>query len=315
MVTTSTSIDTPSISVIGAGRVGSALARALHARHYRIASVWSRTEEHAAELAAEVKARAVSLLEAASQAELALLAVPDDRLPALVAELAAAGAWRSEQLVVHVSGVLPANVLTPAAEHRARIGGFHPLAAISRRDQILAPGISFAIEAGEPLHSTLWSMAESLGGMPFDLLPEHRPLYHAAAVLASNYTVVLAALAAELLERAGVEGENSLRALLPLLHSTLDNLENVGLPRALTGPLVRGDAGTIMRHLTALDTTAPEVAEVYRALAVAALPLVAAQGQLDPMAMARIEAAIGSRMLEPLGLAGQPIAPLASTPH
>lgn len=311
----SSGADRPPVTIIGAGRAGSALARALHAAGYRIAAIASRTTVGAAALAHQVAAPVLPVEQAARDAELALIAVPDDRIFVLVEQLAAAHVWRTGQQVAHCSGVLPAAVLAPAAEQGALAGGFHPLAAIANRDRPLPGSISFAVEAAEPLRATLWSMARALGGTPFELQPEKRPLYHAAAVLMSNYTVVLAALAGQLLEQAGIPERESLAALLPLLRSTVDNLAGAGLPAALTGPLVRGDAGTVLRHVRTLDQAAPEVATVYRTLATAALPLAAAQGRLDRAAIARLEAAIGSWPLEPAGQATEVAGKHSSSGH
>ena len=298
MVDTPSAMDKPSVAIIGAGRVGSTLAQALHAAGYPITAVWSRTSAHATDLAQRVGAAVMPLPDVAEHAALTLIAVSDDSLAGLVEELAEAGAWTQAHMVVHCSGVLPAAVLAPAAAQGALIGGFHPLAAIAGRHQALPPGITFGIEADEPLRGTLHQMAQDLHSYSIDLDPAHRPLYHAAAVLASNYTVVLAALARELLELVGADGDAAQRAILPLLRSTLANLERAGLPDGLTGPLVRGDAGTVVQHLAALDATAPRIADVYRVLGLAALPLVEARGNLDPATLAKLEDAIGGVLLE-----------------
>jgi predicted short-subunit dehydrogenase-like oxidoreductase (DUF2520 family) len=292
MVDTSVQTARPSISLIGAGRVGSTLARALHGAGYTINSIWSRTPAHAEALAHQVNARLVDLVDAPSSADLTLLAVSDDSLAGLMQELADVGAWHAGQMVVHCSGVLPVAVLSPAAFHGALTGGFHPLAAIAEREQELPHGITFAVEAAEPLRGILHAMAQAIGGRPFDLQGAERGLYHAAAVLASNYTVVLAALAADLLQRAGLDRDAALPAIMPLLRSTLANLDHAGLPDALTGPLVRGDVGTVIRHLQALDTTAPEIAQVYRALGAAALPLVESRGEIAAETLQELDDAL-----------------------
>lgn len=290
MVFTPSAIQKPSIAIVGAGRVGSTLALALHAAGYPITAVWSRTRPHADELAMRVGAVVWPMEETLGAATLTLVAAPDDRLAEVATSLA--NAVEAGQMVVHCSGVLPAGVLSPLAEHGALIGGFHPLAAIAERGQKLPRGVSFAVEAAEPLRGILRRMATDVGGHPFDLDPAARPLYHAAAVLASNYTVVLAALASDLLEQAGMERDGALQALAPLLRSALDNLEREGLPRALTGPLVRGDVGTVMAHLQALERRAPQTAQVYRVLAQAALPLVIARGNHDVTTIEQLEAAV-----------------------
>ncbi len=279
----------PSLALIGAGRVGSTLVRALHATGYTISAIASRTPDHAHDLAAQTGAQQTTLLEAPLMADLTLIAVSDDQLDDVVDMLAIYGDDLHDRTLVHCSGVRPAAVLAPAHERGASIGGLHPLAAIARRDQPLAHGIAFAVEAEEPTRTLLWQIARDLGGQPFDLRPDARPLYHAAAVLASNYTVVLAALATTLLDQAGMNRQDALGALFPLLGSTLANLQEVGLPAALTGPLVRGDTGTVEAHISALDQHAPQIADAYRALALAALPLVAAQNKLDPATLERLE--------------------------
>jgi predicted short-subunit dehydrogenase-like oxidoreductase (DUF2520 family) len=306
-------VDTPSatgklpVAIIGAGRVGSALARALHTAGYPVTAIWSRTPAHAAELAARLGAAVTPLEKTPQAAALTLITVPDDHVAQIAARIA--GSWRADQMAIHCSGALPAGVLAPIAEYGALIGGFHPLVAISERDQALPPDVTFAVEAAEPLRTILRQMAYDLHGRAFDLEPGARPLYHAAAVLASNYTVVLTALAAELMERAGIKGVEALGSIMPLLRSTLTNLENAGLPRALTGPLVRGDAGTVFEHLAALDVTAPDIAQVYRTLGLAALPLVEARGTLEPAAIAKLEDAIRGILLD------QPNLPHAMPPR
>jgi predicted short-subunit dehydrogenase-like oxidoreductase (DUF2520 family) len=195
-------------------------------------------------------------------------------------------------MVVHCSGVMPAAVLSPATAQGVLAGGFHPLAAIATREQELPQGITIAIEADEPLRELLHRMAHDLGGRPFDLHGTARRLYHAAAVLASNYTVVLAALATDLLGRAGIEQEARLLAIMPLLESTIANLGRSELPGALTGPLARGDVGTVMQHLAALDGAAPEIAQVYRALGVAALPLIQTRGEVTSATLRQLDDAL-----------------------
>jgi predicted short-subunit dehydrogenase-like oxidoreductase (DUF2520 family) len=270
--------DVPSIAVIGLGRVGSVLGRALHAAGYPIVAVASRTHAKAKLAASTFGAQPALPAQAAHRAELVLLTVPDDALPAIADELAAANVWRQGQFVVHASGASPANVLEPIAARGAMIGSFHPVAAFASPQATLPPGITFGIEAPEPLQHVLVQMAYALGGYPLRLTAEQKTLYHAAAVIASNYAVTLAAMAAQLFGRLDATPDEALRALLPLMRTTLDNLEEQRLPNALTGPLVRGDAGTVQRHLQALDQTAPRVGAFYRCLGQATLPLAQQRG-------------------------------------
>lgn len=268
----------PTLAIIGLGRVGMVLGRALHAAGYTIVAVSSRDDAKADATAALFGAQATSPTAAARAADLTLLTVSDDAIGVVAAELAAADAWQPGTFVVHASGASPARVLAAATTCGAQIGAFHPLGAFATPTAALPDGITFAIEATAPLHPLLWQMALDLGGRPFNLAPDDKTLYHAAAVIASNYTVTLAAVATELFERLGATPEQGLQALLPLMRTTLDNLEQQGLPDALTGPLVRGDVGTVWRHIQALDRTAPHIGLLYRALAQGTLPLAQRRG-------------------------------------
>jgi predicted short-subunit dehydrogenase-like oxidoreductase (DUF2520 family) len=268
----------PSIAIIGLGRVGSVLGRALGHAGYPLVAIASRNPAKAEAIAHTFGAHPVSPAAAAARADLVLLTVPDDVLPSLARDLAAAGAWRAGQFVVHASGASPASVLQPAADEGAIIGSFHPVAAFANPDAMLPLGITFGVEAPEPLQSVLISMAQALGGHALAITADQKMLYHAAAVIASNYTVTLAAMAAQLFAQLGAAPPDALRTLLPLMRTTLDNLEHLGVPNALTGPLVRGDVGTVARHLHALDRTAPHVATFYRCLGQATLPLAQQRG-------------------------------------
>jgi predicted short-subunit dehydrogenase-like oxidoreductase (DUF2520 family) len=268
----------PSIAIIGLGRVGSVLGRALHEAGYRIVAVSSRDSAKAARIAAAWQATPADPAAAARSADLTLLAIPDDALQPVAADLAARESWRSGQSVIHASGALPASAIQPATSHGALIGSLHPLAAFATAEMTLPRGITFAVEAGSPLRETLLAIAGAIGGRPLLIDSRDKTLYHAAAVIASNYTVTLAAIATRLMQQLGATGEQGLDAILPLLRTTLDNLERQGLPAALTGPLVRGDVGTIERHLHALDRAAPPIAEFYRCLAQGTLPLAQARG-------------------------------------
>ncbi len=274
----------PSIAIIGLGRVGSVLGRALHSAGYPIVAVASRNHAKADAAALRFAAQPASPMQAAARAELVLLTVSDDVLPMLIHDLAAAGAWRPGQFVVHASGASPAGVLQPAADYGAFIGSFHPIAAFASPDALLPAGITFGVEAPQPLHQLLVDMAHALGGHALPITAEQKTLYHAAAVIASNYTVTLAAQAVQLFDQLGAAPSDALRALLPLMRTTLDNLEQLGVPDALTGPLVRGDAGTVARHLEALDHHAPHVAAFYRCLGQATLPLAQQRGLDHAMA-------------------------------
>lgn len=154
-------------------------------------------------------------------------------------------------------------------------------------------GIYFAVDATtEPLLARLEELARRLGGIPRRVPDGERILYHAGAVLGANYLVALAGQAVAALEQAGWPPEEALAALLPLMRGALDDLGEQGLPSALTGPIRRGDATTVRRQAAALaETSAPNLARVYRIVGLAALELARRAG-LDEEAAARIEEAL-----------------------
>jgi predicted short-subunit dehydrogenase-like oxidoreductase (DUF2520 family) len=289
------------IGFIGAGAAGSTLARALAARGARITAVAARDHSHAEALAAALPDVAVATPQGvADQSDVVFLAVPDDAITLLAQVLS----WGHGQAVVHLSGALPAAALAEAARRGARIAALHPLMTFPRMpldtpvDMILArlAGCAWALEAADPnLTSELTRIVSALDGHVIALAPGDRVPYHIAAVLASNYVVALVGAAIRLWSDMGVPQDEALQALLPLLRGTIESLERAGLPAALTGPVARGDTGTIAAHLAWLReqrASSPELAalpEAYVALARLVLPLAQAKGALTPEAAARLE--------------------------
>jgi len=272
------------VGLIGAGVLGGALARLLAARGYPVVAVSSRRFERARELAGAVGAEAFrSPHEVAARADLILLTLPDDQIAPVVAEVARAGAWRAWQAVVHTSGAQDRSVLRLAAERGAWTGGLHPLQSAADPEEALRalPGSYFGVEADEPLLGILENLVSRLGGKLLHVPGEAKVLYHLAAALASNGAVALFAMAADLFDRIGVPPAESSRALLPLLRGTLENLERVGLPGALTGPISRDDHGTVVRHLDTLAREAPELTALYCELGRRMVTLARARGSLD----------------------------------
>ena len=255
------------LGFVGAGAAGSALARALTRAGLPVVAVWSRRPERARTLAAEIHGcRAVGTAQqVVDAADLVFLAVPDDAIQAVCAALR----WRSGIAVVHASGARSLDVLEAARIAGAQVGSFHPLQALTNTpgDLDRLSGSIVGIEAEEPLRRTLVDLAQRIGGRPLMLSGSDKVLYHAAAVVIANYTVTLAWLAADLMTALGLSRDDGLRALLPLLRGAVSNLEEIGLPGALTGPIARGDVATVRDHLTALARERPQLEPLYRALA------------------------------------------------
>lgn len=261
------------VGLVGAGAAGGALARALAAAGVPVVAVTGKGPERAHTLAAAIPecAAVPTAQDVADRADLVVLAVPDRA----IAEVCASVRWRADAAVVHCSGAHSLDVLEPARAAGALVGGCHPLQTLTGapEDAARLAGSVFGIEAEEPLRGMLADLVERIGGRPVFLSARDKALYHASAVLISNYTVTLAATAAGLWEAFGVDRRDGLRALLPLLQGTVANLEQHGVPNALTGPIARGDAGTLERHLNVLADYRPDLLPLYRELGRHTVPL------------------------------------------
>jgi len=268
------------LGFIGAGTVGGALARKLSDAGYSVAAVSSKHGESAIELAATIDGcRPGGNQEVADAAELVLIATPDDA----IAEVVRGVEWHRGQGVVHLSGADSVDILQPAREAGASVGAFHPLQTFAGVAQAVEniPGSTFALEAEETLLAKLKEMAQAVGGHWIELEASQKVLYHAAAVMACNYLVALMKLSADLWDGFGVPREQAVRALLPLVRGTLHNIETVGIPGCLTGPIARGDTGTIIKHIQALHKSAPELLPAYRELGLQTVPIALAKGKID----------------------------------
>ncbi len=270
------------IGVIGTGRVGSVLGAALaRAGHTVVAAsgVSAESVRRAGRLLPGVPLRPAD--EVVTRADLVLLAVPDDELAPLVAGLAETGAWRSGQLVAHTSGRHGIAVLDPATRAGVLPLALHPAMTLSGRaeDVDRLAGVSFGVTAPEPLRPVAEALVLEMGGEPVWIAEQARTLYHAALVIGANHLATLVNDAADLLRRAGVDSPG--RVLAPLLGAALDNALRAG-DAAATGPVTRGDAGTVAAHLWVLAAYAPETVAAYVAMARRTADRAVASGRLKP---------------------------------
>jgi predicted short-subunit dehydrogenase-like oxidoreductase (DUF2520 family) len=221
-----------------------------------------------------------------------ILAVTDSALGDVAYDYAQVGRAPRGCAAVHLSGALSTDVLAPLHAAGYAVGSLHPLQAVADRWQAgeRLEGAAFAL-AGDPAAIAAGRrIASALGGLAFVVPPHLRPLYHAAAVMASNYMLALLAAAIRLLGQAGVGEDDAFRALLPLVRGTLDNIEQLGLPAALTGPIARGDVDTVRLHLARLSG---EERTLYCGLGLELLRLARAAG-LDDERAERLHALLSS---------------------
>ena len=221
-----------------------------------------------------------------------IVAVPDDAIAEIASEIKLYGG----QAMVHTSGVLGPEVLAPAEAAGTQIGSFHPLVAFADTERAVAAlhGATIAIEGDDQLAALLAEMAEALGAVPVRLAPGAKAAYHAAAVLAAGGFVALLDAIAELGRVAGLDEAGSLAIYGPLIEQTLGNARALGIRAALTGPMTRGDRGTLEAHLAALRAHAPGVLDLYVAAAEREIALAEARGALTPEAARNMRSSLAT---------------------
>jgi predicted short-subunit dehydrogenase-like oxidoreductase (DUF2520 family) len=283
----------PVVFIMGAGVVGTALAAGLARAGVPIAGLHGRQRElsDAADALAGVQASAGEIPPAISDAGVVIIAVRDQRIPEVAARLAGEQRLRQGQVVLHTSGAMPAGQALAVARTQVRgVGTLHPLVSFASVPAAVEQlsSIAFGVEGDQPARAVAARLVRALGARALFLDAESLPLYHAGAVLASNYVVALADLARDLLVKAGVPVGEALAALIPLLASVVQNLSQVGLPGALTGPVERGDVSSVERHLRILEARAPEMLELYRVLGRDVLRLAREKTALEPAVVTRL---------------------------
>jgi len=277
------------IGFIGAGTVGTALAILLSRKGYKVAGVYSRSQSSANRLAGEVTGCRVlnSSQEIADAADLIFITTPDNAIAGVVSQVK----WPAGRSVVHCSGADSTDILEPARKSGALVGCFHPLQTLAGVRQAIdnIPGSTFALEAVEPLLTTLKDMAAALDGHCIELKASDKVAYHTAAVFASNYMVTLVKMATDLWQTFSIPSDQATRALLPLIRGTLNNIENIGIPQCLTGPIARGDIGTVNKHLKVLREEAPSLLFPYKELGLQTIPIALAKGKIDKKQASELE--------------------------
>ena len=269
------------IGFLGAGRTANALALGMSAVGYNVTAVASRSFDSARTLAARLPGcdPLPDPLDLIQRCDVVFLTVPDDVI-ASVAEMP----WQAGQGTVHCSGALSVDVLAPAHTRGAFIGALHPFLTFASPDTapIAFSGCTFTVEGDGPLETWIEGVVRRLGGDAVHIAPADRPLYHASAVLACGYVTTLLDAAGQLWDGMGFSRERSLSALLTLAGATLRNVRDAGTHDGLTGPIVRGDAGTVRLHVEALAQRAPSVLPLYCQTGPAMVALASKRGSIGP---------------------------------
>ena len=257
------------ISIIGAGRMGTALALALSARGYRIEAVVAKRRSHARR-AAELTGTQPLILTSAQldqlpNSDILFITTPDDTIESVAAQLAATLTLRiakserkiHQRTALHASGALSSNALHNLRDVGYATGSLHPLVSVSDPVQGAEHLRSafFCIEGESAAQRVARSLVRSLGAQSFSIKTKDKALYHAAAVMASGHVTALFDIATQMLARCGLNERRARRVLLPLLKSTLENLYASDPTHALTGTFARADSATVRKHLAALRSS------------------------------------------------------------
>jgi predicted short-subunit dehydrogenase-like oxidoreductase (DUF2520 family) len=265
-----------SVGWIGAGRLARALAERAHRAGVRSVAVASRTQTHAAALAQVLAAQPLDAQGVADRADWVFITVPDDAIAAVAASVR----WRPGQLVIHCSGASERDVLELARPAGAATASFHPLFLFAGLpdDAERLGGASIAIDADAPHDAALADLARRLDCKPLRVRAGQRALYHAGANYAASFLLCALHEAATLWQAAGIDRDDAIAAMWPLVDGTLAAARARGLTGALSGPVSRGDGGVIDRHVQALDALGADHAALYAALTRRALALAAERG-------------------------------------
>jgi predicted short-subunit dehydrogenase-like oxidoreductase (DUF2520 family) len=279
------------VAILGCGRVGGALAIAMHEAGADALHLTGQRAEHAAALAERLGGtHHDTMQQAVDAAQLVIVTVPDDAIEPVVSALK----WSADHTVLHCCGLHTLDVLESARAAGAAVGSLHPLMAITDPNQGAASlsGATFAIEGEGDVQALLGCIVTALGGRAVSIAPEQRALYHASAMLVGGYLSALGAEAAALWQQLGLDPQDGIKALTPMMGQVAANLRAQGVPAALAGSVQRGDVGTVQTHLDTLAESSPRSLALYIALARTSLQQAREADTVDQGRLDAIETAL-----------------------
>lgn len=278
----------PQISIIGCGRVGTSLAVFLARAGYDIAGFASRSLDSAEKTAQAVGQGRVftDAADAVVSGDIVFITTPDNLIEEVCRDLTSGGCGDciDGKIFYHCSGALSSCILASAAEKGGVTGSIHPLQSFATYEpdhHSPFTGINISVEGDEKAVALGKELINALGASPFSIPTKSKTLYHAAAVVASNYLVTLEDFALQLLKEADLPWEKAYEILEPLIQGTLNNIKNRGTTAALTGPVARGDVQIVENHLRDIDEISPHFSDLYRIMGFYTLQLAQKRGELD----------------------------------
>ncbi|MBU2452520.1 MAG: DUF2520 domain-containing protein, partial [Proteobacteria bacterium] len=230
-------------------------------------------------------------LDAVKACNLVFITTPDTRIELVCKTIAKQGGFNSDSVVYHLSGALSSCILVSAKNNGASVGSIHPLQAFAPYEEgedSPFKGINMSIEGDDKAIKLGKEIVNALKANSFTIPTHAKTVYHAAAVVASNYLVTLEHFALELLKQANLSEENAYEILEPLIMGTLNNIKARGCTNALTGPVARGDDEIVLRHLSDIDKKLPHFSDLYRLLGKHTLDLATQRGEISDDAQQKL---------------------------
>ena len=274
-----------SIAIVGCGKLGTALGKFLTEAGYNIAGLASKSLSSAKRAADIIKTNNISDVpwEITKKADIVFLTTPDNAIADTCDNISIHHGFRKNAVVLHCSGALPSTILSSAKKCNAFIGSMHPLqsfASIVPADNPFKD-IIISVEGEKDAVNKARKIATDLGAECLMIKTEAKTLYHASAVVASNYLVTLLDLSFRLIKAAGITDRDAFKALKPLIQGTLSNIQKAGIVNGLTGPIVRGDIETLKKHIEEIGAITPDLLDLYKTLGFHTIDIAAAKGSLS----------------------------------
>ena len=279
-------------AIIGAGMVGTAIGFLLKGNGYKVVAVYDKSSAALKRSLPYTGGNAcLNPQEAVQKADYILITTPDDAISFACADIAVSPAIKGK-FVFHMSGAGGLDLLDAAKKAGASVASIHPLQSFSSIDQAIKiiPGSYFGVTADKKALSQAKNIIRSLGGIPLVISDDQKPLYHAAACFASNYLVSLMNVVESIYQAAGINEKDAQKAYLPLVYGSLKNIEKSGSISSLTGPIARGDYGTIKKHITAIKKNLPQFSSLYSSLGLITVKVAQQKGTLNAGQAKRINA-------------------------
>jgi predicted short-subunit dehydrogenase-like oxidoreductase (DUF2520 family) len=267
---------TDTIAILGLGKVGTAVGHLLKTAGYRIIAVADQSPDALNKGIPFTGGQACkNLSEAAAAATCIVITTTDDAIASVCHAIVKDGAVHKGDKVIHMSGAGGLDLLAPARRAGAHVASIHPIQSFADVEGAIIniPGSTFGITADDELREWAVSIVNALKGVPFFVPEKDKALYHAAACMASNYLTTLMYMVETTYQALGLSRKEAIRAFWPLVKGTLLNIETRGAIEALTGPIARGDAGTIEKHLQALQEALPDLLNAYCELGLMAVDM------------------------------------------